>query len=135
MVLGKGFLLRYLNSVRPCMTKKTIQSFLSGLEKMKRRLKVLVSFVSVKGARKHTRARLFLEDKIEEWRVYKQVSDKGSIVETTTINITMNYCTAKCSATFYRSILMFIFLYRCSFTLQSFQSLWTPTTAGTKDHI
>ena len=111
------------------MTKKTIQSFLSGLEKMKRRLKVLVSFVSVKGARPHTRARLFLEDKIEEYRVYEQVSDKGNIVETTTIKITMNYFTAKCSATFYRSMLMFIFLYRCSFRLQSFQSLWTPTTA------
>ena len=66
MMLGKGLLLRYLNSVRPCMTKKTIQSFLSGLEKMKRRLKVLVSFVSAKGHRPHTGARLFLEDKIEE---------------------------------------------------------------------
>ena len=66
-MLGKGLLLRYLNSVRPCMTKKTIQSFLSaGLEKMKRRLKVLVSFVSAKGRRPHTGARLFLEDKIEE---------------------------------------------------------------------
>lgn len=46
--------------------KKNYPEFLSGLEKMKQRLKVLVSFVSVKGARPHTRARLFLEDKIEE---------------------------------------------------------------------
>ena len=90
---------------------------------MKRRLEVL-SFLSVEGARPHTRARLFLDD------INRGVEGP----ETTALKITMYNFTVKCRTTFYRSMLIFIFLYRCSFTLQSFQSLWTPTIAGTKDH-